>query len=396
VPDPTPEQLQKIFDQVVKTYSHRENVTGVDVGFRYDKGLRTNEMAVRIHVREKIPEHALEADEVFPKSIDGVPIDVIQAVYTPHAQPAVIEPDDDTIDRRLRFDPVQPGISIGHESVTAGTLGAIVFDRRTSQRGILSNWHVLAGSNAARPGDPIVQPGPKHGGRAPQDTIARLERFLLDEHGDAAFAILNASRDVSDVQLATGVRVTNIRRVRIGDIVTKSGRTTAVTRGLVEGIGQYTLTYAGVGSKTIAGFKVVAEEDGNPGNLEISAGGDSGSLWFAVADQNGVGVHFAGETDPAPGEEHALACHLDDVLTQLDVTLEPTGLVPPSPNEPQAALTGFLAPSSADLTVLLSESVVRLSRVLELVTGSSVLVTPSPRARRTRTRSTRTRRHGTK
>lgn len=65
MPDPTPKQLQAVFDQVVKTYSHRENVTGVDVGFRYDKGKRTNEMAVRIHVREKIPEHAHEANEIF-------------------------------------------------------------------------------------------------------------------------------------------------------------------------------------------------------------------------------------------------------------------------------------------------------------------------------------------
>jgi len=390
MPDPTPEQLQKVFGQVVKTYSHRDNVTGVDIGFRYDKGKRTNEMAVRIHVREKIPEHALEADEIFPKTIEGVPIDVIQAVYTPHAQPAAVEPEEDLIDRRLRFDRLQPGISVGHQAVTAGTLGAVVFDRRTAQRGILSNWHVLAGSNAARPGDPIVQPGPKHGGRAPQDTVARLERFLLDEHGDAAFAVLNSSRDVSDVQLETGVRVTTVRPIQIGEVVTKSGRSTAVTRGLVEGIGQYTLTYSGVGSRTIRGFKIVAEQDGNPQNLEISAGGDSGALWFATTDSQGVGLHFAGETDPAPNEEHALACHLDDVLTQLDVTLAPTGVVPPPPDEPQA-LAGTALASSGDLTVLLSECVVRLTRVLEVVSGSSTVDALALRKRRLSTRSTRPR-----
>jgi endonuclease G len=395
MPDPTLEQLQRVFDQVVKTYSHRENVTGVDVGFRYDKGKRTSDMAVRIHVREKIPEHALEADEIFPKAIEGVPIDVIQAVYTPHQEPAAVEPEEDLIDRRLRFDRLQPGISVGHQSVTAGTLGAIVFDRRTAQRGILSNWHVFAGSTAAKPGDPIVQPGPKHGGRAPQDTVARLERFLLDEHGDAAFAILNSNRDVHDVQLETGVRVTAVRHVRIGDIVSKSGRSTAVTRGLVEGIGQYTLTYAGIGSRTIGGFKIVAEEDGNPQNLEISAGGDSGALWFTAADAQGVGLHFAGETDPAPNEEHAIACHLDDVLSQLDVTLEPSGVVPPPPDEPQALVAAALAASPADLTVLLSECLVRLTRVLEAVTGSGTVASLPARkprlARRVPAPSTRLR-----
>lgn len=374
MPAPSPEQLQKVYEHVVKTYAHRDNVTGVDVGFRYDKGKRTNEMAVRIHVREKIPEHALEADEIFPKTIDDVPIDVIQAVYTPHGAASAVEPEAEAIDRRRRFDTLQPGISIGHQAVTAGTLGAIVFDRQTSRRGILSNWHVLAASNDARPGDPIVQPGPKHGGRAPRDTIGRLERFLLDRHGDAAVAVLNASRQVDDTQLETDVRVTNVRGVRVGDVVVKSGRTTAVTRGLVEGIGQYTMTYPGVGTRTIDGFKIVAEEDGNPRNLEISSGGDSGSVWFAVADNHGVGLHFAGETDAAPAEEHALACHLADVLTQLDVTLQPTGPVPPAPDELQAFMLddGAPPPVDSDVTRLLLESVARLTRVLELVaTGAS-------------------------
>jgi endonuclease G len=379
MPEPSREQLQKVYNQVVKTYGHRENVTGVDVGFRYDKGKRTNQMAVRIHVREKIPEHALEADEIFPKTIDDVPIDVIQAVYTPHPQSAGLEPEPAVIDRRRRFDTLQPGISIGHEAVTAGTLGAIVYERQTSRRGILSNWHVLAGSNKARPGDPIVQPGPKHGGRTPQDTIARLERFLLDKHGDAAFALLNASRQVDDTQLETDVRITKVRQVQIGDIVAKSGRTTGVTRGLVEGIGQYTLTYPTAGTHTIAGFKVVAEEDGNPQDLEISAGGDSGALWFAISDHHGVGLHFAGETDTSPGEEHALACHLDDVLTQLDVTLQPAGTVPAAPQEPQAATPAALARlnGESDVTRLLLESVVRLTRVLELTTGSVALAAKS-------------------
>jgi hypothetical protein len=380
MPDPAHEQLQKVYDHVVKTYSHRENVTGVDVGFRYDKGKRTNQMAVRIHVREKIPEHALEADEIFPKIIDGVPIDVIQAVYTLHPQRvalehSALEPEREAIDRRRRFDTLQPGISIGHVAVTAGTLGAFVYDRQTSRRGILSNWHVLAASNNACPGDPIVQPGPKHGGRAPQDTIARLERFVLDIHGDAAFALVNASRQFDDTQLETDVRITKVRQVLVGDVVSKSGRTTAVTRGLVEGVGQYTLTYPSAGSRTIAGFKVVAEEDGNPNDLEISSGGDSGSLWFAVADDHGVGLHFAGEQDTTPSEEHALACHLGDVLTQLDVTLEPTGVVPSPLPEPQTTMLADLSlhGGEGDITHMLLESVVRLTRMLERTMGS---VTP--------------------
>jgi hypothetical protein len=375
MPNPSKEQIEKVYKKVVKKYSHRENVTGVDVGFRYDKGKRTKEMAVRIHVREKIPEHALKAEEIFPKMIDDVVIDVIEAVYKSHPRSSVLEPVQDTMmDRGQRFVTLQPGISVAHESVTDGTLGAIAYDRQTSRRGILSNWHVLVGSNDARPGDPIVQPAPKEGGRAPQDTIARLERFLLDQHGDAAFAILNAARQVDDTQLETDVRITKVRDVQVGDIVAKSGRTTGVTRGLVEGTGQYTITYS-VGTRTIAGFKIVAEEDGNPNHLEISSGGDSGSLWFAISDNHGVGLHFAGESDPNPSEEYALACHLGDVLTQLDVTLEPTGEVPAPFPEAGTTSVGELARinSENEVTHMLAESVLRLSRILELTTSGASL-----------------------
>jgi endonuclease G len=227
----------------------------------------------------------------------------------------------------------------------------------------------MAAGNDARPGDPIVQPGPKHGGRAPQDTIGNLERFLLDTTGDAAFAVLNAARQTDETQLETGATITTARGVAVGEIVVKSGRTTGVTRGLVEGVGQYTLTYS-VGTRTIAGFKIVAEEDGNPNDVEVSSGGDSGALWYGALDKQGVGLHFAGETDTDPRQEHALACHLGDVLTELDVTLQPTGAVPP-PVEPELTLLagrqGVGAPD--DNTRLLLEAVVRLARVLERTTG---------------------------
>jgi hypothetical protein len=176
--------------------------------------------------------------------------------------------------------------------------------------------------------------------------------------------VLNANRPVNEVQLETNVKLTQTRRVQVGDIVSKSGRMTAVTRGSVDGVGQYTLTYA-VGTRTIAGFKVVAEDADNPHNLEISAGGDSGALWFGLADSKAVGLHFAGETDPAPGAEHALACHLDDVLTQLDVTLLPTGVVPPAPFEPEATDALDFVTDQGDVTRMLVDCVARLARILE-------------------------------
>jgi hypothetical protein len=50
--------------------------------------------------------------------------------------------------------------------------------RKDGELFILSNNHVLANSNDARQGDPILQPGPVDGGRFPADHIADLEDFV--------------------------------------------------------------------------------------------------------------------------------------------------------------------------------------------------------------------------
>lgn len=360
--EPTSEQLEAAYEKALKAYSHRPNVTGVDIGFRYKDQKRLDGFGIRIHVREKIAKSALEADELLPQEIDGVPVDVIQAVYKPHALMAGIEPE--AFARKTRLDPVQPGISVSHPNVTSGTIGAVVYDRTTGHRGILSNWHVLVGSLNAKPGDGVVQPGRKWGGREPADRIGRLERFMLDQHGDAAFAILNASREVDNTQAETGVTITESRMVRTaGEVLEKSGATTSVTRGKVDGVGQYTLDYS-VGPKTIKGFKITAEKDGNPDGLEISSGGDSGAVWYSPDDKMGVGLHFGGETNTDPTEEHALACHLPDVLEHLNISLKAEKEVPPPPAE-GAETDGLIATLITADNRLIIETVARLARVLE-------------------------------
>jgi hypothetical protein len=74
-----------------------------------------------------------------------------------------------------------PGISIGHPQVTAGTFGLLV--RRGTERFILSNNHVLANTNAAEVGDPILQPGIMDGGTL-DDAIATLEEFVALDLGE--------------------------------------------------------------------------------------------------------------------------------------------------------------------------------------------------------------------
>jgi hypothetical protein len=142
----------------------KPNVVGVAVGRKNETG----ELAVVTLVEQKLPLAALSADAVVPRQIDGVLTDVVEIGYLR----AYDSPRD-------RFRPTIPsGVSIGHFKITAGTLGTIVIDTNTGEKLILSNNHVLANSNTAVVGDPILQPGPADSGQNPGDMVARLERFV--------------------------------------------------------------------------------------------------------------------------------------------------------------------------------------------------------------------------
>lgn len=82
-----------------------------------------------------------------------------------------------------RVRPAYGGVGIGHMNVTAGTLGTCVYDASAfpgipQRYHILSNNHVLANSDNATVGDPILQPGRVDGGTFPADVIAKLSRFV--------------------------------------------------------------------------------------------------------------------------------------------------------------------------------------------------------------------------
>jgi hypothetical protein len=310
--------IESAYHEALARYAHRGNVTGIDIGFKYRNGKATRKLAVRLHVKEKLPRSALEAAEVFPVEILGYPVDVLQGDYHPGSRRKAAK----ATRRTGRFDPLQPGISVSHLRGTAGTLGMIVRDTRSGNPAILSNWHVLAGAADALPGDPIVQPGPFDGGRQPRDTVASLERMLLDRDGDAAIALLSGSRRADPAVIDLGIVPDALEDPRIGDTLVKSGRTTQVTRGRVDGMGRYFITYE-VGRVGIDGFIIVPLNKKNPQNEEISAGGDSGALWLRSGSATAVGIHFAGETDPRPEEEHAIACYATRVFDRLEIELMP-------------------------------------------------------------------------
>jgi len=323
-------------DRVRREWLRRPGVTAVDVGFKITGDELTDTLALRAHVERKLPDDELRASEAFstrdePQAVDGFPVDVIEATYGPataetaDTAPLVLEDvGADAVNRRGRTRPLVAGISVGNPRVTAGTLGAVVYDRSTCAAMILSNFHVLAGSFTAAAGEPIYQPGVADGGTA-ADRVAALARFRLDAAMDAAVATIDSGVAYDREVLGIGT-ITGTATPVLGMNVVKSGRTTAVTEGVIDGISMtVSINYGtGIGVVTLTNQVHIVPRPPWPAvDYEVSMGGDSGSVWMEQATRRAVGLHFAGETNPAPSAENAICTPIDRVATEFNISFLP-------------------------------------------------------------------------
>jgi hypothetical protein len=189
---------------------------------------------------------------------------------------------------------------------------------------VLSNNHVLANSNAAALGDPIVQPGPYDGGKAPQDTIAILERFVpINFSGgnnlvDAATGWAWPDRVRKELVYVSGGKLVyfNVGNTPVAAVpglaVGKTGRTTQLTSGRVTAVGvTVNVSYGGGRVAKFVNQIAVRAASG-----DFSQGGDSGSLiWTWDSRRAPVGLLFAG------GGGTTFANRIGDVLAALDISL---------------------------------------------------------------------------
>ena len=307
------------------SWLRRPNVTAVDVGYKIRENEITDELAIRVHVERKKQIEELKDYEKFSTTGEddrqgSFSVDVIEGNYGPSVMVGI---EAAAVNRKSRVSPLIGGISVGHPKVSAGTLGAIVWDKTDCQVAILSNWHVLCGSTTCQVGDSIYQPGVFDGGTA-ADEVAKLKRFQLNNHMDAAIAGLTGRRpyvrDILEFNPIAGVE-----SPRLGMKVVKSGRTTGLTEGIIDGVNMsLSLNYGG---GTVQAFTdqihIVPRPPWPNIDYEVSKGGDSGSVWINESNNKAVGLHFAGETTASPADEHAIANRMEKVVEEMNISFLP-------------------------------------------------------------------------
>ncbi len=305
------------------------NVVGLGVGVKWTKGQPTGKAALIVLVTQKLPKTLLAKTAFVPTKLGDVPTDVLAVGYPFAGARNPLGVGVQTLATRQR--PVKGGYSVGHFAVTAGTAATCVYDllpgssSSPPQHGvgvpvryyILSNNHVLANTNAATLGDPVLQPGPFDGGSDPADIVARLSRYVpidltpakpLEEHRnlvDAAVAEGDFADLSREVYWSGHVRGWQPRdRVTVGAVLKKTGRTTHFTTGRVTVVDATIDVNYGEGRVGRFTDQVVT--------TPMSAGGDSGSLVMSL-ENAAVGLLFAGSP------QSTIFSHIEHVRSLLRV-----------------------------------------------------------------------------
>ncbi len=329
----TIEQIRPLLRRHGQRLLDKKNVIATGIGYKVVAGQTTRELCVVCSVTEKLPLAKLSADDLVPSVLNGMPTDVVPigkvvALQSPTG----------------RFRPAPGGVSIGHPNISAGTLGCIVQHQGNAM--ILSNNHVLANSNNANQGDPILQPGPVDGGRLSTDRIATLvdfvpivfansesncpiaqqfvwainyvtsafgshvrlqavSNFTSNNLMDAAIARPLNDSDIENSILEIGV-ISRLGEGELGLSLKKSGRTTGFTTGNILQVDVTVNVEYGAGRVARFSDQLLAGP--------MSQGGDSGS---AVLDSDNrlIGLLFAGS------ETTTLINRIQHVFNALDLTL---------------------------------------------------------------------------
>jgi hypothetical protein len=268
------------------------NVLGVGVGRKAVDGSQTHEPCLLVLVSRKFPASQLAAGACIPDLVEHCTTDVIevgQIAASEAAHPAA--PTTVPLGRRVR--PAQGGFSVGRPGGPAGSIAGAVIDAdcpfgAPRRYYLLGSNSVLAALNEGQAGDSILQPSAADGGALPEDELGRLARFVPLHFDDETNFVDAAVAEVPFVDLDRSVfwlgqPLERAARVRINQVLQKTGRSSQYTTGTVRGV-NLTLSVAYGARKARFCQQILTSP--------LATAGDSGSLVFDSA-RRAVGLTLA-------------------------------------------------------------------------------------------------------
>ncbi len=298
---------------------------------------------VFVYTAKAVPKRKAQA---LPTSVVATAKDLAVTIAYRHAKPLTIGNEQPDAPPALPGSAFADGrytcgssISIANDR-QAGTLGCLVRDAKGKLYGLTNN-HVTGGCNNALPGTPILAPGVMDVAPGNYDpfTIGHHHSVLPLHQGEPNVVNAKLNTDVALFTIADEDRVSSMQSsaydtpVEVGSfaddmLVEKVGRTTGLTRGVVQGlvVGPVGVIYnVTTYHSAAAGTPFVGRAFFEPVYLvhgvgaPFSSPGDSGALVTALKRDGkrvAIGLVFAGLV---PAESYVLP--IAPILKRLKVTL---------------------------------------------------------------------------
>ena len=319
-------------------------VVHVSVGLKETAGKVTDQLCIRVYVKNKKDTDELSPAELIPPDINGVPTDV-------NAMPEFEFQDDNQ-----RYRPIRGGSQVSNRIIVLndagtgrqihrGTLGCLAIDTTDNAPVLLTNWHVIG--DPGKIGDKIYQPAPTSIPLVqlgdlpvrPQDEVDKigvLRRKEISSTCDGAIAAI----DVSSCCHCCGIHYTNEipglskdnrppRNTITGDekatsgmVVFKVGQSSGRTEGRVvdDNYPSFDITKDGTTHTFTNQIAIQHVDTTKP----FSVHGDSGSVIINLQNKI-VGLLFAsGKKVKVKNVEQpfvTIANHIGDVFTELKIRI---------------------------------------------------------------------------
>ena len=319
-------------------------VVHVSVGLKETNGKVTDQLCIRVYVKNKKDKDEISPGELIPPEINGVPTDV-------NALPEFEFQDDNG-----NYRPIRGGSQITNRIIVLnekgdgrkihrGTLGCIAIDTTDDAPVILTNWHVIG--DPGKVGDKIYQPAPTDiplvqlgdlPVRPPDEVnkIGVLRRKEISSTCDGAIATI----DVSSCCHCCGIHYTNEipglsknnrppRNTIVGDekatsgmVVFKVGQSSGRTEGVVvdDNYPSFDIKKEGTTFTFTNQIAIQNVDTTKP----FSVHGDSGSVIINLQNKI-VGLLFASGTKVKVKNVEqpfvTIANHISDVFTELKIRI---------------------------------------------------------------------------
>lgn len=263
-----------------QTLTSFKGVTGAGAGLKMVNNTFTDDIGIYIEVKQKLAESDLAPNQIIPKSMDGVTVDVVER---PNIEEDVLEVhisekvEDENMYRPLiGGSQITNGITDSGGYYSIGTLGCMVYlpNKKDPYTAILSNHHVLF-ARGGKEGTKVYQPNTK------SIPIAELKhgRVIIEEDQkevDYAIAKIESNIPFRNEVLQIG-DLKGFRNAYVKQAVRKYGRTTRYTPGQIIKVGMR--IEMGPGPIAVyTGLEIIYADPYPKPDEHFSKGGDSGSV----------------------------------------------------------------------------------------------------------------------